>query len=141
MDPRAAALLHRFAGLLGGEVQVSVRRGSGPTDRCETRSEVREVVTAVVPEEGVVRLEVRGVPLQLHLAEDVLLERLEGAGAEGTEVWGTSLSDEEAAARFLAVHLDESLGASGPSPSGWWSCDGGRFVPLPPWEAHARRRR
>ncbi|WP_369252954.1 hypothetical protein [Geodermatophilus amargosae] len=141
MDPRAADLLRRFVGELGGEVEVSVRRGSGRSERWETSTEIRETVTGFDPEQGVVELELRdGQTVRLHFDETQLVHLLDGAAADGTEAWGEPLSDEEAAARFLTVHLGESLATQEGHPSGWWEYEDGSFMPAPPWEAFARRR-
>jgi len=132
--------VHRFTELLGAEVHVAVRRGSGRTARWEHSTTVPCVVTGVRPDEGVVDLEWAGRPARLHLPEDELLRLLAGAGESGSEAWGEPLSDEEAAARFLTLSLEESFGTREAHPSGWWSYDGASgFVPLPPWEAHAQR--
>jgi hypothetical protein len=141
MDPRAANLLRRFVGELGGEVQVSVRRGSGRSERWETSTELQETVRGFLPEKGVVELELRdGQTVRLHFDETHLVRLLDGAGADGTEAWGEPLSDEEAAARFLTVHLAESLATQEAHPSRWWEYENGFFRPAPPWEAFARRR-
>jgi hypothetical protein len=140
VDPRAAGLLRRFADELGGEVQVAVRRGSGRSERWESSTEVQATVTDVDLELGVVEAELRGgQAVRLHVDETQLLHLLEGAGADGREAWGEPLSDEEAAARFLIVHLDESLAADPAHESGWWTYEDARFLPEPPWEAHQRR--
>jgi hypothetical protein len=140
MDPKAASLLRRFVDKLGGEVQVAVRRGSGRSEQWESFTEVQETVTGFDPERGVVELELRdGQAVRLHFDETQLVHLLKGAGADGTEAWGEPLSDEEAAARFLIVHLEESLAADPAHESGWWTYKGARFLPEPPSEAHQRR--
>jgi hypothetical protein len=142
VDPKAVDLLRRFVGELGGDVQVAVRRGSGRSEHWETSTEVTETVTGFAPEHGVVDLELRsGQRVRLHFGEAELLELLDGAGESGTQAWGEPLSDEEAAARFLRVYLDESIGTREAHPSGWWEYEDFGFVPVPPWEAFARRRR
>ena len=140
MDPKAASLLRRFVDKLGGEVQVAVRRGSGRSEHWESFTEIQETVTGFDPEQGVVELELRdGQAVRLHFDETQLVHLLEGAGADGTEASGEPLADEEAAARFLIVHLEESLAADLAHESGWWTYEGAGFLPKPPWEAHQRR--
>jgi hypothetical protein len=140
MDPKAASLLRRFVDKLGGEVQVAVRRGSGRSEHWESFTEVQETVTGFDAEQGVVELERRDAQaVRLHFDETQLLNLLEGAGADGTAAWGEPLSDEEAAARFLTVHLEESLAWDSAHESGWWTYEGARFLPEPPWETHQRR--
>lgn len=141
MDPKAASVLRRFVDKLGGEVQVAVRRGSGRSERWESSTEITETVTGFDPEHGVVELELRdGRTVRLHFDETHLVHLLEGAGADGTEAWGEPLSDEEAAARFLVVHLDEALAVDPSDHPGRWTYEGAKFLPEPPWEAHQRRR-
>lgn len=140
MDSKAASLLRRFVDKLGGEIQVAVRRGSGRSEHWESFTEVAETVTGFDLEQGVVELELRnGRAMRLHLDETQLVQLLEGAGADGTEAWGEPLSDEEAAARFLIVHLEESLAADPAHESSWRTYEDARFLPKPPWEAHQRR--
>jgi hypothetical protein len=142
VDPAAESLLRRFVDALGGEVQVAVRRGSGRSERWETSTGIPMTVTRSDPGRGVVEVDLRsGGQLRLHLPEGALLDLLDGAGASGSEAWGQPLSDEEAATRFLTIHLDESVATREAHPSGWWEYEAGSFVPLPPWEAAARRRR
>jgi hypothetical protein len=140
MDPKAASLLRRFIDKLGGEVQVAVRRGSGRSEHWEYFTEIHETVTGSDLEQGVVGLQLRGgQAVRLQFDETQLLHLLEGAGADGSEAWGEPLSDEEAAARSLIVHLEESLSVDPAQESGWWTYEGARFCPQPPWEAHQRR--
>jgi hypothetical protein len=141
MNPKAASLLRRFVDKLGGEVQVAVRRGAGRFEGWETFTEIREAVTGFDSEQGVVELKLRdGQAVRLHFDETWLVHLLERAGTDGTEVWGEPLSDEEGAARFLIVHLEESLATQEAHPSGWWEYEDGFFKPAPPWESFARRR-
>ena len=116
------------------------RRGAGRSERWDVVTEIHEVVVNVLPEQGVVELEWHGQPVRLHFDEAELLALLDGAGASGAAAWGEPLSDEEAAARFLTIHLDESIATQEADPSGWWEYEEHHFVPLPPWEAFARRR-
>ena len=140
MDPTAASLLRGFVDKLGGEAQVAVRRGSGRSEQWESFTEIQETVTGLDPERGVVELELRdGQAVRLYFDETQLVHLLAVAGADGTEAWGERLSDEEAAARFLIVHLEESLATEPAHESGWWTYECGRFLPKPPWEAHRRR--
>lgn len=61
-----------------------------------------------------------GTELWLYFDERSLLELLTVAGEDGPDVWGEPLSDEESAARFLTIHLDESLDTSElPLPQRW----------------------
>jgi hypothetical protein len=137
MDSRAEELLRRFAEIECGEEVVTAFRAGGAT---ETVRRPHAEVAEFLPEQGIV--EVRHGPgvARLHFEESELLALLRTAGRDGSEAWGEGVSDLEAAARFLSVWLDESLTTRQPHPSGWWSYGGGAFDPLPPWEAHARRR-
>ena len=136
------SLLRAFVDRLGGEVQVAVRRGSGRSERWETFTEAGETVTGCAPEPGAVALEIASGPrARLYFDEAELLRALRGAGEDGTEAWGRPMSDEEAAAAFMTVHLQESIATREPHPSGWWEYEVGGFTPTPPWEAFARRRR
>jgi hypothetical protein len=139
VDARAVDLLNRFVEKLRKETVVAKRRGAGASVHWET-TEVNEYsVTHVAPETGVIEFDHgSGRHVRLHLTEARLLEALQGAGDTGTEAWGEPLSDGEAAARFLTVHLEESLATRDAYESDWWEYEGGRFAPLPPWEAHAR---
>jgi hypothetical protein len=47
----------------------------------------------------------------------VTVLRLREAGRDAEGVWGEALSDEEAAARLLSIHLDESLATQEPHES------------------------
>lgn len=137
MEPKAASLLRRFVDELGGEVQGAVRRGSGRSEGWESSTEIRETVTGFDPDRGVVELQLQdGQAARLHCAETQLLDLLDGAGADGSEAWGELLSDEEAAARFLIVHLGESLSVDPAHESGWWTYRDARFHPEPPWEGN-----
>ena len=107
----------------------------------ETVREVHEVLTRFSPEEGVIELERHGEPVRLRFHESDLLELLPVAGAHKTDVWGEGLSDEEAAARWLAVYLDESVETQQAEPSGWWVYGNHWFEPLQKREAAVRRLR
>jgi hypothetical protein len=136
MDPKAQSLLHHFVDLLGREAGVTYFREGGFT---ETVREVHEVLTRFSPEEGVIELERHGEPVRLRFHEPDLLKLLQTAEADKTHVWGEGLSDEEAAARWLAVYLDESVETQQADPSGWWVYEDHGFEPLRRWEAAARR--
>ena len=97
-------------------------------------------VTGLRPEDGIVELRHGDTLARLHFDEAVMLAFIADAGEVAEEVWGYPLADEEAAARFLTIHLDESLATREPHESGWWSYRLGGFDPIPPWEGHARRR-
>jgi hypothetical protein len=120
MDQRAVSLLRRFL------------------DK-ESSGEV-VTVTDFIAEEGVIEIRHDGQPARLAFADADLLGLLETAGEDASEVWGPTISDEESAARFLTIFLEESLATREPHPSGWWTYQDGGFDPVPPWEAHARRR-
>jgi hypothetical protein len=100
-----------------------------------------DVVTRSAPDQGIVELERNGTPVLLSFREGELLDLLRGAGRDGSGAWGQRLPDEEAAARFLATCLDESLATDDPHRTGWWMYEDRRFVPAPPWEAAQGRRR
>jgi hypothetical protein len=117
VDARADDLLRRFAAAEGGELT-----GLSPTD-------------------GDVEVTRAGRTARLHFDGVELTRLLRGAGRSGTEAWGEPLTDEEAAARFLSLHLAESLATREAHPTGWWEYRGGGFDPLPPWEASASRGR
>ena len=95
-------------------------------------------VLALRPEEG--HLEVRRGDrvVRLHHSEEELLALLDDADSV-REVWGEDVEAVDGAARFISVHLDESLATGEPHPSGWWTYRSGSFHPEPPWEAPSRR--
>jgi hypothetical protein len=117
MHPRVVAVLRLFA------------------EKVSTEDEV----TDLRPEEGIVGVRHRGSVARLHFDEAELLAFIAEAGEDAEEVWGSPLSGEESAARFLSIHLDESLATREPHASGWWSYRAGFFHPIPPWEAHTLR--
>jgi hypothetical protein len=119
MDPRVVAVLRLLAEIESGEEHAEV--------------------VELIPEKGILAVRHGDQVARLHFDETELLGFIDGAGEEGSEVWGTPLSDEVAAARFLSIHLDESLAAREPHETGWWTHRAGRFEPVPPWEAHTRR--
>ena len=96
-------------------------------------------VTELRPENGIVVLRHGDSLARLHFDEAVMLAFIAEAGRDTEEVWGSALPDEEAAARFLSIHLDESLATREPHESGWWTYRPGGFDPIPPWEGHAAR--
>ena len=96
-------------------------------------------VTGLQPEDGIVELRHGETLARLHFDEADMVAFITEAGQEAEAAWGHPLSDEEAAARFLTIHLDESLATREPSESGWWTYRAGAFHPIPPWEAHAQR--
>ena len=119
MDPRVVAVLRLLA-----EKESS----DGHAD-----------VTGLRAEAGIVELRHGDTLARLHFDEAVLLAFIGEAGEVAEEVWGSPMSGEEAAARFLSIHLDESLATREPHESGWWTYRPGSFHPIPPWEAHALR--
>jgi hypothetical protein len=119
MDPRVVAVLRLFA----------------EKESTDGHAEV----TDLRPEEGVVELRHGDVRARLQFDEAEMLVFLRSAGDSAEEVWGRPLSAEESAARFMTIHLDESLATREPHETGWWTYRGGGFDPIPPWEAHARR--
>jgi hypothetical protein len=119
MDPRVVDVLRLFA-------------------EKESSDGVAEV-TDLRPEEGIVELRHGDTLARLHFDEAEMLAFLRTAGEDAEGAWGLPLSDEEAAARFLTIHLDESLATREPHESGWWTYRAGGFDPIPPWEAHTRR--
>jgi hypothetical protein len=136
MDARVVAVLRLLAEMEDGEEIETRFLGDG---RTETLPRRHAEVTDLRPEDGVLSVRHGGTVARLHFDEAELLEFIDGAGDEGEEVWGEPLSDEVAAARFLSIHLDESLATREPHESGWWTYRAGGFDPVPPWEAHARR--
>ena len=142
VDPRVESLLSLFVReQVGGEVEVGIRRGAGKSAYWEVHTEVRGVVTRVDLDQGIVECQIWGQAAQLHFDEKALLQLLEGAGEGWELVWGESLPDEEAAARSLLLSLEGALDTPDAHPSGWWSYGTDGFLPLPPWEAYAARRR
>ena len=138
MDARVVAVLRLLAEIESGEEVETRFLGGG---RTETVTRPHAEVTELRPEEGVLAVRHGETVARLHFDEAELLAFIDGAGDEGEDVWGEPLSDEVAAARFLSIHLDESLATREPHESGWWTQHAGGFDPVPPWEAHARRRR
>lgn len=116
VGPEAERLLHLFAGKVGGRV---------------TNLQAQQAVVEVGEGDPVMRL---------HFQEGQLRTLLNGAGEDGSSTWGEAPSDLEAAARFLALFLHESLATRTPDPTGWWEYQNSGFEPLPPWEASTRRR-
>jgi hypothetical protein len=119
MDARAVAALRLLAEMASRDEQAQV--------------------TELRPEEGVLGIRHAARTARLHFEEAELLALLGIAGDDAEDAWGERLPDEVAAARFLSIHLDESLATQEPHESGWWTYRPGRFEPVPPWEAHARR--
>ena len=132
MDPRAERLLRRLVEIETGESVITTDLGGG---RTETVRRPHATVPEFAPERGVVVIEHDGTVARLQLDEAELLTVLVEAARDASEVWGPGVSDEEAAARFLSVWLDESLATREPHPSGWWTLRKCWFHPLPPWEA------
>jgi hypothetical protein len=114
MDPRVVAVLRLLAEKESGDGHAEV--------------------TELLPEQGIVEVRHGDQVARLHFDEVELLAFLPHAGRDAEEVWGYPLSDEEAAARFLSIHLDESLATREPHESGWWTYRAGGFDPAPPWE-------
>jgi uncharacterized protein YqjF (DUF2071 family) len=137
VDPKAESLLRRFVNKLGREVEVTYFRDGGVT---ETVREVPEVVTAFLPEQGVVELERQGERVRLRFTQEELLRLLRDAVAESAHVWGEAVSDEESAARWLTVYLEESIETQEADPTGWWVYEDHGFTPLHAWEVAAQRR-
>jgi hypothetical protein len=96
-------------------------------------------VTELRAEEGVLAIRHEDTVARLHFDEAGMLGFLRDIGEDAAEVWGYPMSDEEAAARFLTIHLDESIATREPHETGWWTWRPGGFDPIPPWEAHALR--
>jgi len=136
MDARVVAVLRLLAEIEGGEEVETTFLANG---RTETVSRRHAEVTDLRPDEGVLAVRHGDTVARLHFDEAELLACIDGAGREGEDVWGEPLSDEVAAARFLSIHLDESLATREPHESGWWTHRAGGFDPVPPWEAHAQR--
>ena len=135
MDPRVVAVLRLLAEIEGGDEVETMFLGGG---RTETATRRHAEVTELRPEDGVLAVRHGETVARLHFDEATLLGFIDGAGGEGSAAWGERLSYEVAAARFLSVHLDESLATREPHESGWWTYGDGGFDPVPPWEAHAR---
>ena len=137
MDPRVAEVLRLLAEKESSEQVEVTFLGGG---RTETVTRQHAEVTELLPEQGIVEIRHGEQVARLHFDETELLAFLPQAGRDAADVWGSPLSDEEAAARFLSIHLDESLATREPHESGWWTYRCGGFDPVPPWEAHRRRR-
>lgn len=99
-----------------------------------------EVVEARLAE-GFIALRRDGLLLRVHIGEAELLDLLSGAARDAEAAFGQQMSEEAAAARWLATWLDESLAWDSPHESGWWTYGDAKFLPEPPWEARQRRHR
>ena len=137
MDPRVVTVLRLLAEIESREVVVTTFLGGGRTETVTSR---HAEVTGLRPELGILEVRHGDQVARLHVDEAELLAFMAEAGPSGEAVWGESLSAEVATARFLSFHLDESLATRDPHESGWWTYRPGGFDPVPPWEAHARRR-
>jgi uncharacterized protein YqjF (DUF2071 family) len=130
-------VLRRFVDMLGGEVEVTYFNNGAAA---ETVREIHEVVTDFLPDKGVVELERHGDPVRLRFEQDQLLRLLRDAGAERAGACGEPVPDEESAASWLTVYLDESLETQEADPTGWWVYEDHGFTPLHEWEVAAQRR-
>ena len=66
----------------------------------------------------------------LHVDRDELARAL---ADDDPGFWGPGVDRVESVARFMAVHLDESLGTREPDESGRWTYREGGSEPRPPW--------
>jgi hypothetical protein len=74
-------------------------------------------------------VEYRGEHLTLVLPERALSRLLAEGDELARDLWGPSVSAQEAAARLMTVHLQESLDTSASEElSGTWTYRGGLFV-------------
>ena len=122
MHPDAEALIRLFAEKTRGQgevVEVLAGRDHGKVVLDIPSDDADEAPTRIT----------------LHVGETVLMSALRASDDLGMDVWGEPLSATEALARLMSVHLEESLDTRGPSPTGWWTYDGGMFQPRSPWEA------
>ena len=70
---------------------------------------------------------------RLEFDRQVLAEELAGHDDDAAqEFWGRGVDQVESLARFLTIHLDESLATREPHPSGRWMHRSGGFDPVPP---------
>ena len=136
VDAKAEGVLRRFVDMLGGEVEVTYFNDGGAA---ETVREIHELVTNFLPEQGVVELERHREPVRLRFEQDQLLRLLRDAGAERAGACGGPLSDEETAASWLTVYLEESIETQEADPTGWWVYEDHGFTPLHAWEVAAQR--
>jgi hypothetical protein len=133
VDRRVVTVLRLLAEIESADETLTTVLGGG---RTETVTRQHAEVTELRPEEGSLQVRHDGRIARLHFEESVVLELLRVAGRDAEDAWGEALQDEEAAARFLSVHLDESLATRKPHESGWWTYRAGGFDPVPPWEAN-----
>jgi hypothetical protein len=125
VEPRAQSLLRLFAEKIASSEEV-IYPASGVN---RTVRRTYAIVTNCEAQSGIVELERLGDLVRLTFSENELLALLDGAGEDSLKVWGESLSDEEAAARFLSMYLMESLDTREPAASDWWKFDGHGFRP------------
>jgi hypothetical protein len=96
-----------------------------------------DVVVALDPRAASLTLVRAGTEHRLHLPRHVLADGLADM-ERGEHPWEEGLPAQEALARLMTVHLDESFATRARHETGWWSYDGGFFEPWPPWEAPRR---
>ena len=82
------------------------------------------------PQRGVVVVRHGATVHSLHFDRDELARAL---ADDDPGFWGPGVDRVESVARFLAVHLDESLATREPDASGRWTYREGGFEPRPPW--------
>ena len=132
MDPRVVAVLRLLAEKESSDDEVTSYVNGQPT---ETVTQQHAEVIELRPEEGILAVRHGQSVARLLFDEAEVLAFLRDAGEIGEEVWGYPMSDEEAAARFLSIHLDECIATREPHESGWWTYRAGGFDPIPPWES------
>ena len=95
-------------------------------------------VLEVRPAHGLVVVRQDTAVHRLHLDRD-RLARLLAEGAD-RDFWGPCVDAVESAARFMSIHLDESLATREAHATGCWTHVDGGFDPRPPWlrGAHAQ---
>jgi hypothetical protein len=83
----------------------------------------------------------RGTTVILHFLPDECADLLSRLRDDSADLWGSEVPPVEGAARLLTIHLDESLAPYDDDLPQRWTYQLGGFLPIPPWEAHARAHR
>lgn len=82
------------------------------------------------PQRGVIVVREGATDHRLHFDPEALAGTL---ADHDPGFWGPGVDPVESVARFMTVHLDESLATRVPHASGRWTYRTGFFDPRPPW--------
>ena len=82
------------------------------------------------PRQGIIVIRQGDTVHLLHFDREALAQDLD---TDEPGFWGPGVDRVESVARFMTLHLDESLATRGPHASGRWTYSGGFFEPRPPW--------